>query len=123
MKKIVLSIIALGLFLNGFAEECKHLWFSQKQQNKTYFKDKDGFFDTSKIRINYGKLENGSIVKYTEMNKEKKYLSNYDDVRYVGCGYYEKTEVLSNLDTKNYHSLVENNEEKLLKIYEQMNQK
>lgn len=127
MKKIVLSIIVSGLFLNGFADECKHLWFSQKQQNKTYLKDKEGFYDRSKIRIIYGKLENGNIVQYTEMNNEKKYLSNYDDMKYVGCGYYEKTEVLNNLDTKNYHSLVEKNEEKykekMLKNYEQLNQK
>lgn len=125
MKKIALTIVVLGGLLNGFANECKHLWFSQKQQDGLYVVNNKNTFDTSKIRIMYGKLENNTLVKYTEMNDEKEYTSNFDDAVYIGWGSYEKTEVVDNLDTKFYHSHVEKNEklykEKMLKNYEQLN--
>lgn len=126
MKKIALTIVVLGGLLNGFANECKHLWFSQKQQDVLYVVNNKNAFDTSKIRIMYGKLENNTLVKYTEMNDEKEYTSNYDDAKYIGCGNYEKTEVISNLDTKNYHAsnVLYNDKlykEKMLKNYEQLN--
>ncbi|MFX4240246.1 hypothetical protein ACOL3H_07070 [Aliarcobacter butzleri] len=128
MKRITLSIVILGGLLNGFADECKHLWFSQKQQNGLYMVDNTTkSFDTSKVRNMYGKLENGNIVQYTEMTDKKEYTSNFDDVKYIGCGSYEKTDVKDSFDTRNYHSHSEINDkkykEKLLKNYEQLNQK
>lgn len=84
-------------------------------------------FDTSKIRNMYGKLENGNIVQYTEMTNKKEYISNFNDVKYVGCGSYEKTDIKDNSNTRNYHSHSGINDkkykEKLLKNYEQINQK
>lgn len=128
MKKIALSLVVFGGLLNGFADECKHLWFSQKQQDSLYVEDNTTkAFDTSKVRIIYGKLENGNIVKYTEMTNKKEYTSSFDDVKYVGCGLYEKTDIKDSFDTRNYHSHSEMNDkkykEKLLKNYEQLNQK
>ena len=38
MKKIVFSMIILAGSINGFADECKHLWFSQSQQNNSFVK-------------------------------------------------------------------------------------
>ncbi len=128
MKKVALSLVILGGLLNGFAAECKHLWFSQKQQDSLYVVDNTTkAFDTSKLRNIYGKLENGNIVQYTEMTDKKEYTSNFDDVKYVGCGSYERTDIKGNSDIRQYHSQSEINDkkykEKLLRNYEQLNQK
>lgn len=128
MKKVALSLVILGGLFNGFANECKHLWFSKKQQDILYVTNNTTkAFDTSKVRIIYGKLENGNIVQYTEMTDKKEYASNFDDVKYVGCGSYEKTDIKDSFDTTNYHSHSKINDkkyqEKLLKNYEQLNLK
>lgn len=108
MRKVALSLVILGGLLNGFADDCKHLWFSQKQQDILYVVDNTTkAFDTSKLRNIYGKLENGNIIQYTEMTDKKEYSSNFDARQY-----HSKSEI----NNKKY-------KEKLLKNYEQLNHK
>lgn len=113
MKEIVFSMMILAGSINGFADECKHLWFSQSQQNNSFVKNDFNALDTTKIRVTYGKLENGNIVKYTEITDKKEYRPNPNDVQYIGCGSYERTEIIEKNENKY--------KERLLKNYEEIN--
>lgn len=86
--------------------DCKqHLWFSQKQQDSLFvINHTTNTIDRSKLRILFGKLENGDIVKYTEMTDKKENTSDFDDIKYVGYGSYEKSDVIDNSGTRNYPS-------------------
>ncbi len=83
--------------------DCKqHLWFSQKQQDGLFvINHPTNTIDRTKLRILYAKLENGNIVQYTEMTDKKFNTSDFDDLKYVGYGSYEKTDVIDKFDTRN----------------------
>lgn len=96
MKKFVLSIIILGSLINGFADECKHFWFSQSQQNAQRFKD-----EPTKMIYNFARLKDNRIVTYTSISKDDFSPDiSYTDYVYLGCGFFEKTEIH---DFNNYH--------------------
>lgn len=99
MKKVGLCIFICGSLLSGFADECKHFWFSQSQQNAQFVREEP----TKKI-VNYGRLKDNKIVKYTSVSNDD-FSSNtsFNDSVYQGCGFFERTGIVD-IDIEQYHT-------------------
>lgn len=94
MKKILVVFLILTNFL--IASDCKHFWYSAEQSKYQYADEKS--YGIGVLRVNYAILENGNTVVYTEMSNTKTYMSNFEDMVYLGCGNYLKTENVYNIE-------------------------
>lgn len=59
-----------------------HAWYSDTQ--KSYQSDMKMNKQTHKKIISYKSKNTGDIIEVTEVTKEKKYTSNFPDVKYLG---------------------------------------
>ena len=121
MRKVVLTLAIFVISTGALADNCKHLWYSEAQQISQFVEN-----DTSKVNVNIGRLTNNELVYYTSISDDKfSTPTSYKDSVYVGCGFFEKTEVVDLYDGQ-YHTIRQDNEqrylEKLKENYERINQ-
>lgn len=108
MKKIALCILILGGLLNGFADECKHFWFSQSQQNAQFIRE-----EPTKMIYNFARLKDNRVVTYTAITKDDFSPDiSYKDYVYLGCGFFEKTEILDSNNGQYHYAATKPSNEK-----------
>ncbi len=85
MKSLILLVALATIAFALSNDKCVHFWFSQKAMNDIRI-----VYNIQNMKPSKGILKDGKIIKFTEVHVEKNHKLEYEDSKYLGCGFLIK---------------------------------